>query len=270
MAWRVARSLDVLLAQINAAHPRRSKISDGSIGNTAHSSRVSDHNPDPSGVVRARDFTHDPSAGFDAGAFANRILRAQDPRLKYVISNGHIGSGRLGIQPGVWRPYYGPNAHTLHVHVSVVPFAAADATYPWTGVTSGLSGSNIPNLPQPSPTPEDDMSVADVRTGLYELIDEAANRSTATGRQFGDDLNTIIGERIRVAVHGLLDEAANRGTPTGRQVADDLRDVLATDPAVLAQQIAYAMPASSSTVAAADLAVALRTVLGSLDNPKET
>jgi hypothetical protein len=45
MAWRVARSLEVLLGQFNAACPGRSKASDGSIGDAAHATRDSDHKP---------------------------------------------------------------------------------------------------------------------------------------------------------------------------------------------------------------------------------
>lgn len=32
---------------------------------------------------------------------------------------------------------------------------------------------------------------------------------------------TVIGD-VRIGIHGILDEAANRSTPTGRQVDDDL------------------------------------------------
>lgn len=70
MAWRLAHSLETLRAQVNAKWPNRSKSSDGSIGDASHSSRLSDHNPDPSGVVRAIDITHDPLSGFDSYAFA--------------------------------------------------------------------------------------------------------------------------------------------------------------------------------------------------------
>ena len=59
MAWRLARSLETLRAQINALSPNRSKASDGTIGDAAHSARTSDHNPDGGGVVRALDLTHD-------------------------------------------------------------------------------------------------------------------------------------------------------------------------------------------------------------------
>mgnify|MGYP001562524195 CR=1 FL=1 len=63
MSWRVAKSLDVLLAQINALSPNRDKSSDGSIGDANHSARTSDHNPDDAGVVKARDFSNDPAHG---------------------------------------------------------------------------------------------------------------------------------------------------------------------------------------------------------------
>jgi hypothetical protein len=76
MAWRVARSLDQLLAEINASAPNRSRASDGSIGDAAHQTTDSDHNPHCQGwVVTARDFTHDPAGGFDAHAFADWLRR---------------------------------------------------------------------------------------------------------------------------------------------------------------------------------------------------
>jgi len=42
MSWRLARSLEPLRNEVNAAAPNRSKASDGTIGDTAHSSRASD------------------------------------------------------------------------------------------------------------------------------------------------------------------------------------------------------------------------------------
>jgi hypothetical protein len=43
--WRVAKSLDRLLAQVNRLASDRSKASDGAIGDAKHQSRESDHNP---------------------------------------------------------------------------------------------------------------------------------------------------------------------------------------------------------------------------------
>lgn len=129
--WRLARALEQLRAQVNAKWPSRSKSSDGSVGDTSHSARASDHNPDGAGVVHAIDLTHDPKNGFDSYAFADHILAAQDTRLKYVISNSRIGSGPSGPSPGKWRPYKGSNPHNHHVHISAVSGALADSAAPW-------------------------------------------------------------------------------------------------------------------------------------------
>lgn len=126
MAWpqnpRLARSLATMLAQINAAHPKRSKASDGFIGDAAHASRSSDHNPwvrdGAVGVVTAGDFTHDPANGFDGQVFADALRTSRDSRIKYVIHNGRIFSSF--ISPWTWRPYTGSNPHEHHVHVSIV------------------------------------------------------------------------------------------------------------------------------------------------------
>lgn len=134
MAWRVAESLVMLRSQINAKYPGRSKASDGTIGDAAHATRSSDHNPwvrDKSGmgVVTALDITHDPRVGLDAGALAEVLRAIRDPRIKYIISNRRICSYDRGW---AWRPYSGANAHTQHVHISVreVP-ALFDSVTPW-------------------------------------------------------------------------------------------------------------------------------------------
>lgn len=114
-SWRLARSLEVLREQINAAFPGRSKVSDGTLGDRAHAARKSDHNPNRAGVVQALDITHDPRKGLDAGAVANALRLSQDPRIKYLISNGRIAGGANFN----WRPYSGSNPHRQHFHVSV-------------------------------------------------------------------------------------------------------------------------------------------------------
>ncbi len=164
MAWRVANSLIKLRDQVNAQWPTRSKQSDGTIGDPAHSSRTSDHNPDEHGIVRALDITHDPASGLDSKKLANLILAKQDPRLKYVISFNRIGSGPAGPEPGVWRPYRTPpnkNPHDHHCHVSVIPYPdgkayqkaadTADNDKPWD--LSGLTITANPPAPSTPPAP---------------------------------------------------------------------------------------------------------------------
>lgn len=123
--WRVARSLDHLRLQVNALAPHRNRASDGGIGDAAHATRDSDHNPwvkdGGMGVVTARDFTHDPAGGCDAGLLAQALLASRDPRLKYVIWNRRIAYGAQGPAPWAWGPYSGKNPHTHHTHVSVLP-----------------------------------------------------------------------------------------------------------------------------------------------------
>src|SRR5687767_9760283 len=121
--WIVAPSLETLLKQLNRAFPKRSKKSDGGIGDDNHKSRNSDHNPYIShptqkgvGVVRARDFTHDPQTGIDCNWLWEVLLKNRDLRIRYIIWNHQIASPEKGWKR---RKYSGTNAHTKHLHVSV-------------------------------------------------------------------------------------------------------------------------------------------------------
>lgn len=120
--WTLHPALAKLRDQIDARWPDRSRASDGTIGNTAHAARKSDHNPDANGVVCAMDITHDPGPPFQPigcdGQYIAEMLRvSRDPRIKYVIWDHRIFSST--VQPWVWRPYTGANPHTKHVHISV-------------------------------------------------------------------------------------------------------------------------------------------------------
>lgn len=140
MKWRVAKSLDQLLFQVNALAPNRSKASDGSIGNAEHAARSSDHNPwvmdGNTGVVTARDITNDPKNGMRSRALAEALRVSRDPRIKYIISDGEIANAKSVTKGGrtyaawEWSPYSGKNAHFHHVHISVQPDKALydDAT----------------------------------------------------------------------------------------------------------------------------------------------
>lgn len=139
MTWRTAHSLGVVLDEINAHAPRRSKISDGSVSSDVHKKQNpdSDHDPDAAGVVRARDFTHDPAGGLDCNDLAELLaamLRlGRHPALgsgAYVIWNGRIIS-RARIGEG-WRRYTGSNPHTKHLHLSVATAPSGyDSSMAW-------------------------------------------------------------------------------------------------------------------------------------------
>jgi hypothetical protein len=144
MTWRLAKSLETLREQVNALAPDRSKDSDGSIGDEAHASRTSDHNPyikdNGIGVVRAIDITHDPAGGLDSYALAEILRENADHRIRYIISNRKIAT------PGqAWRQYGGSNPHDHHVHISVSEAKPLyDDTSPWK--IGFAAGTNIPAI----------------------------------------------------------------------------------------------------------------------------
>jgi Putative peptidoglycan binding domain len=139
VGWRTANSLLQLRKQIDALAPERSKISDGTIGNTEHAVRASDHNPwvrdetnTRMGIVTALDITNDPAHHIVSDDIAKALIRSKDERIKYVISNGTITSGSDGPSPWVGRQYDGKNPHNHHVHISVKPKKEHyDSVNPW-------------------------------------------------------------------------------------------------------------------------------------------
>lgn len=157
MTWKLSPALVRLRDELNAAYPKRSKASDGSIGDTAHSARKSDHNPDGAGWVRAIDVTEwDPGTpnvdGDDVAEALAEFLRAKkDPRVKYVIWRGRMFSSyaTASRKAWAWGPYSGPNGHFKHCHVSVVADARGLDAKPW-GFSVGATaappqGSGIPH-----------------------------------------------------------------------------------------------------------------------------
>jgi hypothetical protein len=136
--WRVAESLRQLKRQVDAKAPGRNRLSDGTIGDAAHASRNSDHNPwvleGGEGVVTAMDITHDPSGGCDARALAESIRASRDSRVKYIIWNRRIVSSSTirGALAWEWRSYSGSNPHDKHVHISVkADKASYDSNADW-------------------------------------------------------------------------------------------------------------------------------------------
>jgi len=125
--WRAAETLLALREQINRAFPTRSKASDGIIGDAAHASRSSDHNPwvidGSKGVVTAMDITHDPRSGCDANKVVAALHAGRDRRIKYLIWNRRIANSSAigGVPAWTWRSYSGRNPHDHHFHLSVKP-----------------------------------------------------------------------------------------------------------------------------------------------------
>ena len=109
-----------LREQIDDDYPERDRKSDGWIADTRHSTRKSDHNPDPkSGIVRAIDVDADLAAHkeevFDLVEKIRKCAKRGDKRIAYIIHNKRICSPTLNWK---WRKYRGPNPHISHFHCS--------------------------------------------------------------------------------------------------------------------------------------------------------
>ena len=115
--WKLAGGLQTLAHQVDVAYPTRHSA-DGTLGNLAHSSRDSDHNPDDNGIVRAIDIGEVVEG--DGFAVAEALRQSKDVRIKYVIHEERMYSyyWKNGYRPFTWRPYNGTNPHSNHVHIS--------------------------------------------------------------------------------------------------------------------------------------------------------
>lgn len=144
MSYFLAPALVTLRNQINAEFPARSKASDGWVGDQAHQSRASDHNPDSTGMVCALDITHDPAHGVDIDKLTDILYANRDHRIKYLIANRLITSpsGTGTGNYGGWIHYSGSNPHTKHFHISVLGGNYGNGTASWSGFGAA---------PQPTP-----------------------------------------------------------------------------------------------------------------------
>ena len=122
-----------LREQFDDSFPDRDRASDGWIGDTRHSARPSDHNPDKqTGTVRAIDVDRDVSGSAKPDLMpdiADQIRlagKAGDKRISYVIFNGRIASSRMGWR---WRKYSGSNPHNHHCHISFTPKGDTDSSF---------------------------------------------------------------------------------------------------------------------------------------------
>ena len=122
-----------LREQFDDTFPDRDRSSDGWIGDTRHSARPSDHNPDAkTGVVRAIDVDRDVSGSAKPDLMpdiANQIrlaAKSGDKRIAYVIFEGRIASSRMGWR---WRKYSGSNPHNKHCHISFTTKGDTDSSF---------------------------------------------------------------------------------------------------------------------------------------------
>jgi hypothetical protein len=175
--WFLAPSLVALRTELNRRWPNRDKSSDGSVGDTSHQARKSDHNPDwdAGGIVRAIDIDKD---GIDVDLVLDSLIG--DQRVWYVIHNRKIWSRTTAWKP---KPYDGPNPHDKHIHVSIMhtPAAANDR--------STWLVQETPQPPQEAP----EMTPEQLQTVLTAVLDS---------QRKADDRYEAQAEAWRIAAEG--------------------------------------------------------------------
>lgn len=207
MAWRLANALVDLRNEVNTRWPGRDKSSDGTIGDAAHASRSSDHNPwvkDSAGVgvVRAIDVDVD---GIDSGWLAEYLRqRGQggDRRLTgggYVILNRRITNSDFSG----WHAYTGSNPHTSHVHTSF-SLTHYDDRGSW-----GIAGGSGPAPPTSGRPTLKEGSTGQAVTDLQAFLNRAypAYSKLAVDGAFGPKTTAVVKEfqrRSGLAVDGIV------------------------------------------------------------------
>ena len=114
--------------QVDTWFPDRRTASDGWVGDSRHSARKSDHNPDKFGYVRAIDIDSWLESSYSLAPYLAdqiRIEAKQDKRISYVIYNGRICSKILNWK---WRKYKGINPHKRHIHISFTTLGDLNGT----------------------------------------------------------------------------------------------------------------------------------------------
>lgn len=196
--WRLAPCLVDLIKQCDDLFPNRSTASDGSIGDAAHASRASDHNP-ADGWVCAVDVTDDKANGCDADLLAQHIVASRDPRVKYVIWNRTIAKSYASNGVPAWQPYpyTGTNAHDKHTHVSVHNTAAArnDLSAWWPIEEDDMTPEQAGKLDAVV------LNAADNNARLQRL--EKRVGTDNTGRDLSDEMDAVIkGLRVLLVDNG--------------------------------------------------------------------
>ncbi|MFC4072515.1 hypothetical protein [Actinoplanes subglobosus] len=129
--WLLVPCLGQLRTELNRIAPNRDKSSDGTIGDSAHQGRVSDHNDDEVGRVPIRDADskhevhaidldtdlREPNLTMEMVVqhVVGRCRSGAEKRLRYVIYNRRIWEASNGWRQ---RSYSGDSPHTEHAHFS--------------------------------------------------------------------------------------------------------------------------------------------------------
>ena len=245
--WILVPCLVTLRAEFDAVAPKRARGSDGSIGDSNHTS-ASDHTPDEdSDILRDHDADDKnevhaldidssgpwPTSGWFNDNVLSLVAREKAEyesatavgRLKYVIWARRIASRSWGW---TWRSYTGADPHENHAHFSARYLTSTEAdTRPW-----GVEEDTMPTADEIAQAVASKLhaDLRDAKSGLYSSLTArvTAGTAAAVGKGGPADLTGLPKETAAAVLTALGNAAA-----TPAQVAAALAPVLgANGPAV--------------------------------------
>lgn len=133
MKPKLSKAAAQLRLQVDDCFADRDRRSDGTVGDTRHAARKSDHNPDEQGWVRAWDCDRDLSGSSKPDLMPDLVDQIRllcksgiEKRISYIIFDGKIYSSILNWKP---RKYTGANKHNHHAHFSFKKEADNDGSF---------------------------------------------------------------------------------------------------------------------------------------------
>jgi len=272
--WVLVMCLVSLRNEFNKLAPSRDKSSDGSIGDSAHASSSSDHNPDETGAtpsedadsrneVHAIDVDGDlRKSGWTMAkaveVIVTRHRTGKDDRLQNVIYNRRIWSRSWGWTA---RTYTGSNPHDKHAHFSSrYTTAQENDTRGWGLLEADDDKQEVSTV-----------SVQDVRD-LFASADKAVQGGTGVTEQNRKDRD-MIARVVRFGIGYNIGEQTAANLPPGQfaRLGAALAQRDDIDEEQVAALIVPAVVAALGDVAGeldeAAMERVIRRVLGSLDAP---
>ena len=238
MAWVLTRGLGTVRAEFNSVFPDRDKTSDGTIGDQAHQTSASGHNPDRTGraeykdgdsldEVRAIDVDRDlvPGSGTDWMELVVQYLVRKARAGGYIPFRYIIYKRRIWSRTDGWqtRTYTGSNAHDKHAHFSGNYTQTADN---WTG-SLGLASLRGPI--GGSSMAIEDADLLKIRThvalGIYDALWVAANGQDLPDGRLKFSGPGAVGLSIKNNLAKLTADPAVAGVVTALAALDEVDEV---------------------------------------------
>lgn len=213
--WYLAPALETGRTEVNLRWPNRDKRSDGTIGDAAHQTRASDHNPNARGSVNAWDMD---VGGVDARAVKEAFER--HPSAHYWIHDGKIADADNGFNP---VDYNGSNPHIEHVHFSIRQTAIAEQNRRSWGIWPILGDDMTP------------AEMQEIKTHIDGRISQLAQFLTVKQNKFFDGTREGM-EWVSSAINGptLAAQSANNHSALAHLIGSVAR----LDPVAFAQALA--------------------------------